>query len=199
MGEAVFGKVFESIIEQDFAIAYLKLLGQMKYNKITVTALVEAAGYGRATFYSYYSGLRDLRQKLSDYDKLFFKTFCEKALQMSDTDARREFIKQTLLPHIKKFWPLLHENNTPMHLTEMKILLADVFKESFAVRFKDSEFDTDIIKNFCIGGSLHMRVNHFIYLDNCDLQDILEKMVDFSDHLLFEADVNWYMKKQKEI
>lgn len=194
----MFNEIFESIIEQDFAIAYLKLLGKMRYNKITVTMLVETAGYGRATFYSYYSGLRDLRQKLNECDKIFFKDFCEKALAMTDTAERRAYINNILLPHIKVFWPLCHENNTPQHMTELKILLSKVFNDSFRKRFKDSEFDADIIKNFCVGGSLQLIVYHFVNFDDIKYAELLEKMVDFSDYLLFEADVNWCMKKKEE-
>ena len=40
-------EVFDTVIEQDFAVAYFRLLGKLYYKQITVTKLVETAGYGR--------------------------------------------------------------------------------------------------------------------------------------------------------
>ena len=176
---------FETIIEQDFAIAYLKLLGQMYYKHITVTMLVEAAGYGRATFYAYFSGLKDLRQKLNACDIAETKQICEKAMEISDNEERTQSLIDNLIPHFKLFWTLMCSNNMPEHLEDMKICLHDVFKDRFYERFKDGKFDSVLVGNFCIGGMLHMMVKLFESGDDAKSPQVVTNMVELINHMLF--------------
>ena len=176
---------FESIIEQDFAIAYLKLLGQMYYKNITVTMLVEAAGYGRATFYAYFSGLKDLRQKLNTYDIAETKRICEKAMEISQDGERVQNLIDNLIPHFKLFWPLMCSNNMPEHLEDMKGCLYDVFKDRFYERFKDGKFDSVLVGSFCVGGMLHMMVKLFESGNDAKSPEIVANMVELINHMLF--------------
>lgn len=181
----MFQDVFESIIEQDFAIAYLKLLGQMYYKQITVTMLVETAGYGRATFYAYFSGLKDLRNKLSEYDLSVTERVYTEALHMDDDEKRKAHLLEKLIPHVKQFWPLMHENNMPSHIEEMKKRLYTLFKESFTERCKETPFDPVIVESFCVAGLLHMMKRHFsLELDVIDPQSV-DNILEFVNHMLF--------------
>lgn len=181
----MFEDTFASVIEQDFAIAYLKLLGQLYYKQITVTMLVETAGYGRATFYAYFSGLRDLRHKLSDYDIEITRQIYSKALEMSDSEKRKAYLIKELIPHVKMFWPLMHENNMPNHMDNMKKCLYELFKDSFTEKFQNTKFDPAIAENFCVAGMLHMMLRHFSNGDDVKSPEIIEKMIEFINHILF--------------
>lgn len=176
---------FESIIEQDFAIAYLKLLGQLFYKHITVTMLVETAGYGRATFYAYFSGLKDLRHKLSEYDLEVTERIYTEAMHISDAEKRKAYLQEELIPHVKQFWPLLHENNMPSHIEEMKKRLYDLFRASFVEKFKDTKFDSVIVESFCIAGTLHMMTRHLSCGDDITEPQTIKNMIEFMDHMLF--------------
>ena len=176
---------FETIIEQDFAIAYLKLLGQMYYKHITVTMLVEAAGYGRATFYAYFSGLKELRQKLNVHDVAETKLICEKAMEITEERERVQNLIDNLIPHFKLFWPLMCSNNMPEHLEDMKNCLFNVFRDSFVKRFKDGKFDDVLVESFCVGGMLHMIVKLFETGNDTKSPEIVSNMVEFINHMLF--------------
>jgi len=176
---------FETIIEEDFAIAYLKLLGQMYYKQITVTMLVEAAGYGRATFYAYFSGLKELRQKLNSYDIAETKDIFETAMNISNQDQRIAFLLERFIPHVKLFWPLMCENNMPNHMEDMKVCIYDLFRERFVERFKDTKFDDVIVESFCVSGILHMIMKTFAIGDDVKNPGIINSVIEFVDHMLF--------------
>ena len=181
----MFKDAFVSIIEQDFAIAYLKLLGQMYYKQITVTMLVETAGYGRATFYAYFSSLRDLRHKLSDYDLAMTEQLYREAMEIVDDEKRKVFLMEQLIPHVKMFWPLMNENNLPNHMEALKKCLYDLFREHFAERFKDTNFDSVLVESFCISGMLHMMNRHFSRGDDVKAPETVDSMIEFVNHILF--------------
>lgn len=181
----MFEDSFDSVIEQDFAIAYLKLLGKLYYKQITVTMLVETAGYGRATFYAYFSGLRNLRHKLSEYDLMNTKRIYSIALKIADAEERKAYLKAEIIPHVKMFWPLMHENNMPNHMEAMKKCLYDVFKDSFSEKFSDTKFEPDIVENFCVAGMLHMMVRHFSHGDDIKSPKTIDDMLEFINHILF--------------
>ncbi|MBQ8830675.1 MAG: TetR/AcrR family transcriptional regulator [Oscillospiraceae bacterium] len=176
---------FETIIEEDFAIAYLKLLGQMYYKQITVTMLVEAAGYGRATFYAYFSGLKELRQKLNAYDLAETKNIFETAMNITDEHERIEFMLERLIPHMKMFWPLICENNMPNHMEDMKVCVYDLFRDRFVERFKDTKFDDVIVESFCVSGMLHMIKKTFEVGDDVKNPPAIVSMIEFINHMLF--------------
>lgn len=176
---------FESIIEQDFAIAYLKLLGQTYYKHITVTTLVEAAGYGRATFYAYFSGLKDLRQKLNAYDLAETESIFKSVIKIADSEDRIKYMLEHFIPHIKMFWPLMCDNNMPNHREDMKICLHNIFRESFYTRFKDTKFDDVLVESFCISGTIHMMVKHFWFGSDVNHPETILSMIEFIDHMMF--------------
>lgn len=178
-------KAFDTIIEEDFAIAYLKLLGQMYYKHITVTMLVEAAGYGRATFYAYFSGLKELRHKLNSYDLAETKEIFEKAMEIGESEQRVKFLLECYIPHVKLFWPLMCENNMPNHMEDMKGCIYKLLKERFNQRFKDTKFDPIIVESFCVSGMLHMIIKTFALGDDVKNPAVVNSMIEFIDHMLF--------------
>ena len=183
-------EVFDTVIEQDFAVAYLRLLGKLYYKQITVTKLVETAGYGRATFYGYFRGLRDLRLRLSEYDLKKTKEVFEKITGLKNADERKACLLKHTREHLKFFWPLMTENNVPTHMSAMKQCVGGILKDEFARRFEGWRFDADLVLDFYVSGVLRMMVEFYSKNGEVTVPYSDETLVEFIDYALFVTDKN---------
>lgn len=180
--------VFDSVIEQDFAVAYLRLLGSFYYKQITVTKLVETAGYGRATFYGYFRGLRELRLRLSEYDLDKTVEMLSRAVTMPNPDERKAYMLSFMREHLCYFWPLMTENNVKTHMAAMKQSLNGILKNDFKRRFGGWRFDADIVEDFYISGVLRMMVAFYSQSGEMAAPPSDEALVEFADYALFVTD-----------
>ena len=185
---------FKTEIEQDFAVAYLKLLEKYYYKQITVTKLVETAGYGRATFYGYFSGLKELRVTLFEYDIEQVRNFCISALETSDDAERCKLMIEFANDHIKKFWPLISENNNIEHADNMKKMLIEIFEKDFAKRYSGSSFDPELITDFCVAGVMRMTLAHYSGTEGMKTPRTDESFTEFIDYIMFMLDRHGFNK-----
>ena len=181
-------KYFKTVIEQDFAVAYLRLLGEFYYKKITVTKLVETAGYGRATFYAYFKCLRDLRTKLQTIDLNTTDMIFTKTLRFSDERERKQIVREYLTEHMRFFWPLLFENNLPQHAVDMKEQIKKVIHPEFARRFYGDTFETAFVEDFCISGMLRMLVSYYSKNGDMITPQNDEELVKVMYKIIFQID-----------
>lgn len=182
--------VFGTVIEQDFAVAYLRLLGKMYYKQITVTQLVETAGYGRATFYGYFRGLRDLRIKLSEYDLKKTEEIFLSSAKTHKADARKKIMLRYVREHLRFFWPLMTENNVMTHMAAMKQRISNILKDEFKKRFSGWRFGADIVEDFYISGVLRMMVAFYSDNGKMTAPDSDKTLIEFVDYALFVTDKN---------
>ncbi len=181
-------KYFKTVIEQDFAVAYLRLLGEMYFKKITVTKLVETAGYGRATFYAYFKCLRDMRTKLQAIDLNTTEAIFSKVLRFNDEEERKRIVREYLTEHMRFFWPLLYENNLPQHAVDMKECIKKVIHSEFARRFYGDTFETAFAEDFCISGALRMLVSYYSKNGDMITPNNDEELVKIMYKIIFQTD-----------
>lgn len=187
---ALLEDVFDSVIEQDFAVAYLRLLGSFYYKQITVTKLVETAGYGRATFYGYFRGLRELRLRLSEYDLSKTVEMLSHAVAIPNPNERKAYMLKFMREHLCYFWPLMTENNVKTHMAAMKQSLNGILKNDFTRRFAGWRFDAEIVEDFYISGVLRMLVAFYSQNGEMAVPQSDEALVEFADYALFITDKN---------
>ena len=182
--------VFDTVIEQDFAVAYLRLLGSFYYKRITVTKLVETAGYGRATFYGYFRGIRELRLRLSEYDLAKTEEMLRHAVEMPNASERKSFMLSFMRGHLRYFWPLMTENNIRTHMTAMQQSLNEILKRDFRRRFDGWRFNAEIVEDFYVSGVLRMLVAFYARDNEMTSPATDEELAEFADYALFVTDKN---------
>jgi AcrR family transcriptional regulator len=171
-------------------VAYLRLLGSFYYKRITVTKLVETAGYGRATFYGYFRGIRELRLRLSEYDLAKTEEMLRHAVEMPNASERKSFMLSFMRGHLRYFWPLMTENNIRTHMTAMQQSLNEILKRDFRRRFDGWRFNAEIVEDFYVSGVLRMLVAFYARDNEMTSPATDEELAEFADYALFVTDKN---------
>ncbi|MDY0404782.1 TetR/AcrR family transcriptional regulator [Virgibacillus sp. 179-BFC.A HS] len=144
----------------DFQNALFSLMEKNAFNDITITQIVNTAGYNRGTFYSHYKKKEDLLQELMDdmFEKMV-KAYRQSYIDLSVIDLNEMPAESIVFfNHFyenKRFYKLMLEQRIKTNFTEKLIKQLDtLFRNDFRYPMQDNkEIDIYLFMSYRVYGT----------------------------------------------
>lgn len=160
--------------------AFLELLKEKTFEKITVTDIVKRADINRSTFYAHYPDVMgvidEIQEEILDYcqktlDKVDFSEFFE-----NPSVALNDIIK-ILEENHELYRLLMHSTMATQQLDQIKVILLEKTMKNFAIaeRYEDS-FEFEFQLRFFMGGVVDVYSQWLNNEIDCSINDLTEQI-----------------------
>lgn len=160
--------------------AFLELLKEKTFEKITVTDIVKRAEINRSTFYAHYPDVMgvidEIQEEILDYcqktlDKVDFSEFFE-----NPTLVLKDIIK-ILEENHELYRLLMHSTMAAKQLEQIKVVVLEKTMQNAAIaeRYKDS-FEFEFQLRFFMGGVVDVYSQWLNNEIDCSLNDLTEQI-----------------------